>query len=180
MLSVAAGLAAGQSSDRPRIAGVWLSSGFALGIATTDALIGALFGVAGFAVMRVLGSFLALVYAFLATVLIVTALALLRLIHVAIPMFAPSIKPARSFLGSYFLGLPFGLSTCPACTPLVLPVVLAAATTADPASCGVETNYIRVLVPPDEDRAWLVCDRRNPTRTRRRSLRAGPSGDRLA
>lgn len=133
LLSVAAGLAAGQSKiDKPRIAGLWLSAGFALGIATTDAVVGALFGLAGFAVMRVLASFLALAYALLAVFLIVTGLALLRFIHVAIPMFAPSIKSARTFLGSYMLGLPFGLSTCPACTPLLLPVVLAAATTGDP------------------------------------------------
>lgn len=34
--------------------------------------------------------------------------------------------------GSFLLGLPFGLSTCPACTPLLLPVVAAAAGSADP------------------------------------------------
>jgi cytochrome c-type biogenesis protein len=133
LLSIAAGLAAGRpKADKPRFSGLWLSAGFALGIATTDAVIGALFGLAGFAVMRVLASFLALAYALLAVLLMITALALLRLVHLAIPMFAPSIKPARTFLGSYALGIPFGLSTCPACTPLVLPVVLAAATTADP------------------------------------------------
>jgi cytochrome c-type biogenesis protein len=133
LLSVAAGLAAARSkSDKPGFSGLWLSVGFALGIATTDAVIGALFGLAGFAVIRVLASFMAVAYALLAALLIVTGLALLRLVHLAIPMFAPSFKPARTFLGSYVLGLPFGLSTCPACTPLVLPVVLAAATTADP------------------------------------------------
>jgi cytochrome c-type biogenesis protein len=133
LLSVAAGFAAGRSrADKPRVAGLWLSAGFALGIATTDTVIGALFGLAGFAVMRVLASFLALAYGLLAALLIVTGLALLRLIHIAIPMFAPSIKPARTFLDSYAVGIPFGLSTCPACTPLILPIVLAAASTADP------------------------------------------------
>lgn len=133
LLSVAAGMAAGQSrADKPRVAGLWLSIGFALGIATTDAVIGALFGLAGFAVMRMLASFLALAYALLAVLLIVAGLALLRLIHITIPMFAPSIRPARTFLGSFVLGIPFGLSTCPACTPLILPIVLAAASTADP------------------------------------------------
>jgi cytochrome c-type biogenesis protein len=68
----------------------------------------------------------------LAFLLVITGLALLRVIYVSVPMFAPSIKPARTLLGSYLIGLPFGLSTCPACTPLVLPVVLAAATTTDP------------------------------------------------
>jgi cytochrome c-type biogenesis protein len=101
LLSVAAGLAGARSkSDKPRFAGLWLSVGFALGIATTDAVIGALFGLAGFAVMRVLASFMAVAYALLAALLIVTGLALLRLIHFAIPMFAPSFKPAHTFLGS--------------------------------------------------------------------------------
>ncbi len=133
LLSVAAGLAAGQpESENQRIAGLWLSVGFALGIATVDALIGALFGLAGFAVMRVLASLLALAYAFLGALLLIIGLALLHLVHVTVPVFAPSIRPARTFFKSYLLALPFGLSTCPACTPLLLPVVLAAATTADP------------------------------------------------
>jgi cytochrome c-type biogenesis protein len=135
LLSVAAGLAAGQGArdigDR-RIEGLWLSVGFALGIATVDAVIGAFFGLAGFAVLRALASFLALAYALLAAILVVIALALLRIIHMPIPVFLPSSKSPRDFLGSYLLGLPFGLSTCPACTPLILPVVAAAGATADP------------------------------------------------
>ncbi len=92
----------------------------------------ALFGLAGFAVLRVLANFLAVAYIVLGFVLVVTGLALLRIIHIVIPVLAPSPKAARSFVGSYLLGLPFGLSTCPACTPLLLPVVVAAASTADP------------------------------------------------
>jgi cytochrome c-type biogenesis protein len=135
LISVAAGFAAGQGAAvarQRRIEGLWLSLGFALGIATVDAVLGALFGLAGFAVLRVLASYLALAYALLAVILSVTALALLRIIHIVIPVIRPSARPTGSFLGSYLLGLPFGLSTCPACTPLVLPVVAAAATTADP------------------------------------------------
>jgi cytochrome c-type biogenesis protein len=94
-----------------------------------DAVVGALFGFAGFAVMHVLARLLAPVYALLGALLIVGGLALLRMIRVVIPVLAPSPKRARSFAGSYMLGLPFGLSTCPACTPL-LPVIAAA--TADP------------------------------------------------
>lgn len=135
LMSVAAGLAAGQGaaeSGKRRIAGLWLSVGFVLGIATVDAALGALFGLAGFAVMRVLASYLAFAYFLLAVILIVAGLALLRLIHIVIPALAPSPKPIRSFVGSYLLGLPFGLSTCPACTPLLFPVAAAAAGTADP------------------------------------------------
>ena len=135
LLSVAAGLAIGRGmadSGERRIEGLRLSAGFALGIATVDAMIGALFGLAGFAVLRVLASFLALAYALLGVFLAVAGLALLRVIHVVISVLSPSPKSARSFLGSYVLDLPFGLSTCPACTPLLMPVVAAAAATADP------------------------------------------------
>lgn len=135
LLSVAIGMAAGRGAADPgkrRVEGLWLSTGFALGIATIDAVLGALFGLAGFAVLRVLANFLAVAYAVLGLILAVTGLALLRVLRVVIPVLAPSPKPARSFVGAYLLGLPFGLSTCPACTPLLLPVVAAAAATADP------------------------------------------------
>lgn len=135
LLSVAAGLGAGQgatSASQKRIQGLWFSAGFALGIATVDAMLGALFGLMGLAVLHVLVSFLGVAYALIAVVLTVIGLALLRVIHIVIPALMPSAKPDRSFLGSYLLGLPFGLSTCPACTPLLLPVVGAAAFSADP------------------------------------------------
>jgi len=135
LLSIAAGLAAGRGATDPgkrRFEGLWLSVGFALGIATMDAVLGALFGLVGFAVLRVLANFLSIAYAVLGLVLAATGLALLRVIRVRIPALAPSPKPTRSFVGSYLLGLPFGLSTCPACTPLLLPVAAAAAASADP------------------------------------------------
>lgn len=134
LLSVAAGLGAGQGArghGAQRIAGLWLSLGFALGIATIDTLLGALFGLTGFAVLRALAKLLPLAYAVLGVVGLVTGLALLRVIHIAIPVVAPSADHARTFFGSYALGVPFGLSTCPACTPLLLPVVAAAAATGD-------------------------------------------------
>ncbi|MGE0853250.1 MAG: cytochrome c biogenesis CcdA family protein [Hyphomicrobiaceae bacterium] len=135
LISVAAGLAAGQGptvSRNQHMAGLWLSLGFALGIATVDTALGALFGLAGFGVLRILASYLAVAYLLLAVVLLVAALALLRVIHLVIPIIGASARPAKSFLGSYLVGIPFGLSTCPACTPLLLPVVAAAATTANP------------------------------------------------
>jgi cytochrome c-type biogenesis protein len=77
-------------------------------------------------------SFLGLAYALLAIILTVIGLALLRVIHIVIPTLVPSTRSTTTFLGSYLLGLRFGLSACPACTPLMLPVVAAAALTADP------------------------------------------------
>lgn len=135
LLSVAAGLAAGQRVSNPneqRIHGLWLSSGFVLGIVTVDTVLGALFGLMGLAVLRTLTSFLGIAYALIAIILTIIGLALLRVIHIIIPVLAPSPSANRNFVGSYLLGLPFGLSACPACTPLLLPVVGAAALTADP------------------------------------------------
>jgi|SRR5688572_3736762 len=139
LISVAAGLAGGREAVEPpgHWAGLRLACGVALGIATIDALIGALFGLAGFAVLRVLANALAFAYAFLGAVLAVVGLALLRVIHISIPVLSPSLSSRRTFLGSYLIGLPFGLSTCPACTPLLLPVVAAAASTADPVMGGI-------------------------------------------
>ncbi|MEO5765413.1 MAG: cytochrome c biogenesis protein CcdA [Casimicrobiaceae bacterium] len=135
LISVAASLAASRgiadSGDRGS-GGLGHSAAFALGIATVDAVLGALFGLAGFAVLRALASFLALAYGLLGLVLAITGLALLRVVRVVIPIVVPSPKQTRSLVGSYLLGIPFGLSTCPACTPLLLPVVVAAAATADP------------------------------------------------
>lgn len=135
LLAVAAGMGASaraRNRGERSAEGPWLAAGFAFAIATVDAVLGALFGLAGFAVMRVLASAMALVYALLGAALAVTGLALLRLIRIAIPVLIASPKRARTFFGSYLVGLPFGLSTCPACTPLILPVVAAAAATGDP------------------------------------------------
>lgn len=140
LISIAAGLAAGQQAPQTRerrLMGVRVAAGFALGIATVDAIVGVLFGLAGFAVLRALAELLPLAYAFLAVMLAIASLALLRVIRLTIPVLAPTSNTARSFLGSYLVGLPFGLSTCPACTPLLLPVVGAAASTADPLTGGV-------------------------------------------
>ncbi len=135
LLSVAAGLSTGQGAagrKSQHLHGLWLSAGFALGIMTVDAVLGALFGLLGLAVLHVLVSFLGLAYALLAIVLTIIGLALLGIIHIVIPMLSPSANSTKTFIGSYLLGLPFGLSACPACTPLMLPVVAAAALTADP------------------------------------------------
>jgi cytochrome c-type biogenesis protein len=141
LMSVAAGLALGEreatTDERRRIRGLWLSTGFALGIATVDIILGALFGFFGFAVIRILAPYLSFVYLLFAGFLGIAVLALLRVVHVVIPTLSPSSKPVRSFAGTYLLGLPFGLSTCPACTPLLLPVAGAATATADPVLGGV-------------------------------------------
>jgi cytochrome c-type biogenesis protein len=104
LLSVAAGLSTGQGTTNKslqRLHGLWLSAGFALGIATIDAILGGLFGLLGFAVLRVLVSFLGLAYALLAVMLMVIGLALLRVVRIVIPMLSPSANSTKTFLGVY-------------------------------------------------------------------------------
>ena len=43
----------------------------------------------------------------------------------------------KNFLSAFVLGVPFGLSTCPACTPLLLPVLAVAASSGDPILGGI-------------------------------------------
>jgi cytochrome c-type biogenesis protein len=101
-------------------------------MATVDALIGGLFGLLGFALIAVLAEYRALVNVVAALVLLVLGLALLRAIRIAVPVLRPAVRPAASFGSAYALGVPFGLSTCPVCTPMVLPVMAAAAATGTP------------------------------------------------
>ena len=59
-------------------------------------------------------------------------LALLRKVRVTLPAARPILRKADSLAGSYLLGIPFGLSVCPACTPLGLPNLGATAATGTP------------------------------------------------
>jgi cytochrome c-type biogenesis protein len=112
--------------------GLIFAGGFVLGIATIDALIGATFGFFGHALIRALAGSLALTNLVIAVLLAGMGLALLRVVH--IPWLRIDARPRAitSFAGAYALGLPFGLSTCPACTPMILPVLGAAAATGEP------------------------------------------------
>lgn len=112
--------------------GLVFATGFVLGIATIDALIGALFGFLGYALIRALAGSQALTNLGIGLLLVGMGLALLRVIHVPWLRFDARPRAVTSFAGAYALGLPFGLSTCPACTPMILPVLGAAAATGEP------------------------------------------------
>lgn len=135
LFSVVVGTVAARRDAEER-AGRWqglsFSSGFVLGIATVDAIAGALFALVGKLVIQVLAGSLVITNFVLGLLLVVIALALLRIIRV--PWLRTDAQPrtAASFGGAYALGIPFGLSTCPACTPMVLPVLAAAAATGEP------------------------------------------------
>jgi cytochrome c-type biogenesis protein len=135
LYSVVGGYVGGQASGRAR--GLLLSAGFVLGQATIDAAIGILFGFLGLAVIIALTRHLALTNLFLAAILLFLGLALLRKIHIVVPVLRPQARRVDSFAAAYALGVPFGLTTCPACTPMVLPVLGAAAATGSPWLGGV-------------------------------------------
>jgi cytochrome c-type biogenesis protein len=134
LISIASGFGAAASADGSdrRHRGLRLALGFVLGIVTIDTALGAVFGLAGFAVMRVIAPLLAPAFALLAALLTVIGLALLRVVRIRVPVLVPTPRMPSNFLSAYLLGLPFGLSSCPACTPLLLPVLGAASFTADP------------------------------------------------
>jgi cytochrome c-type biogenesis protein len=137
LFSVVAGWMAGrgpaEGAPRQQIAGALvLTAGFVLGIASVDAVIGALFATLGFGVIRAFAANAVIMNWLVAGLLVMIGLALLRFIRIPLPVPRPSAKPAQSFAGAYLLGIPFGLSTCPACTPMVLPILGAAAATGNP------------------------------------------------
>lgn len=135
LASVVAGYVGGQAREREvngLMKGLWLSTGFVLGLATVDAAIGILFGLLGFTAIRLLASSLAVTNLILAALLVVLGLALLRKIHFVVPVLRPTLQRVDSFKAAYALGIPFGLSVCPACTPMVLPILGAAALTGTP------------------------------------------------
>ena len=135
LFSIVVGYVAGHTSDdelRGRTRGLYLSSGFVLGMATVDAAIGALFGFLGYVVIQALASYLVLMNLILAALLVLLGLALLRKIRVAFPVLRPALRRADSSPAAYALGIPFGLSACPACTPMILPILGAAAATGEP------------------------------------------------
>jgi cytochrome c-type biogenesis protein len=134
LYSVVVGTMAARRDQGP--AGYWQTfsfpSAFVLGIATVDAVAGALFAFVGMVVIQALAGSLAITNLVIALVLAVIGLALLRIIRVPGLGLDAEPRTATSFGGAFALGIPFGLSTCPACTPMVLPVLAAAGATGNP------------------------------------------------
>lgn len=135
LYSVVAGTVGGHAGRRTK--GLLLSAGFVLGIATVDAAVGLLVGFVGFAVLAGIVRYLALTDLLLAALLVVLGLALLRKIHIVVPVLRPAARRVDTVIAAYALGVPFGLSTCPACTPMMLPILGAAAATGSPWLGGV-------------------------------------------
>lgn len=134
LAAVAVGFAAtngAQGEKAKRSTAFRLSLGYVLGIATVDAVLGALFGLVGFMVLGALVAVMVYAYFGLSALLVMAGLALLRAIHLRFRLLSASPRSAKTFGEAYSLGLAFGLTTCPACTPLILPVLIGASTTGD-------------------------------------------------
>lgn len=140
LAAAAIGLAAGdggQTGISSRMPALRLSAAYALGIAVIDALVGALFGLIGFAVLDVLVKLMVYAYFGLSILLGVAALALFRIIYLPIRLISIGPRRATGVTDAFGLGLLFGLTTCPACTPLILPIIIGASTTTDPLLGGI-------------------------------------------
>lgn len=118
-----------QARSIPRALG--LSGSFVAGMVTVDVALGAVFALAGRG--AVLGAGLPLWFAIVTVLLIVLAVINLGLWRPKLPSLTPRGRLPTHPLGGFALGVPFGLVTCPACTPLLLPIALGAAATANPA-----------------------------------------------
>lgn len=125
---VVAGFVAGDE-ERSGSRALTLSSAFVLGTATVDAALGALFGWLGGVVIEAVAGYLVLWNLLAAALLTLFGLALLRVVRVRWPVVRMTWRKAHSIPGAYALGIPFGLTACPACTPMVLPMLGAAAAT---------------------------------------------------
>ncbi|GAA4888888.1 cation transporter [Pseudonocardia sp. C8] len=106
-----------------------LSGSFVAGMAVVDMLLGAAIASFGTAALSYLGAHLALFNAVVTVLLLVLSLVILRLWRPRLPSFLPRLRQRHTAGGAFALGMPFGLLTCPACTPLLLPVALGAAAT---------------------------------------------------
>lgn len=125
---VIAGYVAGDE-ERTTSRDFLLSFAFVLGTATVDAALGALFGLIGGAVIEAVARYVILWNLLVAALLVGFGLALLRVFKVKWPVLKMTWKKAHSVPGAYALGIPFGLTACPACTPMILPMLAAAAAT---------------------------------------------------
>jgi cytochrome c-type biogenesis protein len=107
-----------------------LAGAFLAGLVLADVVLGAAFAAAGTAALRFFTARLPLWYAVAAVALVVLAVINLRLWQPRLPGLGTKVRQAEGAGGAggaMLLGIPFGLMTCPSCTPLLLPVALGAA-----------------------------------------------------
>jgi len=97
------------------------------GMVAVSAAMGAFAGAVGVAAAHWLADRLALSYALAATVMLVLGLRFFGVVRFGVPLFlTPSGGPPEKPWEPFILGLAFGVAACPACTPLMLAVLLGA------------------------------------------------------
>lgn len=99
---------------------------FALGITLADVALGVFFALMGKGVSMIFGPRWEL---FLGIVLIVLGLRWLRVLHFSSIGFEVKGMRAGSVAGAFLLGIPFSLSLCPFCIPVLLTILTVAAAT---------------------------------------------------
>lgn len=104
-----------------------LASALVVGMVAATATVGALFGAGGVALSRILVERLGLWYLLGAGFLLIAGLATLRVVPLRLPRLRWRPSPVNSLAGAFLLGVPFGLTTCPSCVPLLLPIAAGAA-----------------------------------------------------
>jgi sulfite exporter TauE/SafE len=88
-----------------------------------------LFGLLGGVVIETVARFALAWNLLIAALLIGFGLILLRLVTLQWPVLRVTWRKAHTVPGAYGLGVPFGLAACPACMPMILPMLGAAAAT---------------------------------------------------
>lgn len=132
-MPVVVSYASGEGKNNRRRAFV-LSSAFALGITTTYAALGVLFGVLGLALLSLLNGSIGLWYGIAAPLVLIMGLRTLGLLDFRVPLrrgFDPE-SGRRGVPGAYLLGLPFGLVGCPGCALIMPSLLIAVATSGSP------------------------------------------------
>lgn len=111
------------------------SLAFLGGLSLVNIVAGALFGAAGALAQQLFGGYLPLWNAVAGALSLYAALAVWRVRWLPRPALpglpAPGSewRPATKWHAAFLLGIPYGLITCPTCTPVLLPVALGAAAT---------------------------------------------------
>ncbi|MFN2461217.1 MAG: cytochrome c biogenesis CcdA family protein [Candidatus Velthaea sp.] len=101
-----------------------------VGMIVVDGVLGGIAGAIGLAVARWLAANLAASYLIVAIVMAVVGLRFLRALRFRVPSaVVKEARPQARWFESLGIGMAFGVAACPACTPLLLAVLLGAIAT---------------------------------------------------
>ena len=129
--STAAGVLAGGRRLTVRRAG-GLAAALVAGMMAATGVVGALLGLWGAIVIRLLTQRLFIWNLLAGVILGFVGLATLGLVRIPVPGLRRPVGPIESPAGAFALGLPFGLTTCPSCVALLLPLATGAAASGTP------------------------------------------------